>query len=437
MSRSVEAGADLIIFEIHSPGGQLAQVRDLAIAIALLQDRDIRTVAWVPEMATGEAAIVALGCDEIYLTPEATFGAVGRRRDFNFDDSSHDEKAFLMQTMQELAELKRRPAAVLLAMADPTLQVFQATERATGIVTYKSDEELDAVEAEWIRGPQVAEAGNGLLTVTGLRAQQLLVAEPPVESFDEVRQRVGLGPDIAIRRVQKQWVDDLVFTLNRPVITGMLFALAFILIYLEVHMMTGGLGIAAVLCISLFFWSRFLGGTAGALEIVLFILGLAFLAMEVFVIPGFGVFGLSGGALLILSLVLASQTFGNIEPGRDFSQATETMKLLSVAVLVVLGFGLLVNQFLPKLPFMEEMVLKVPGTELEDDGSPRLRPELANVRHELVGARGEAATMLRPAGKARIEGRLRDVVSEGPFIESGSRVEVVSVQGNHVVVREC
>ncbi|MCA9054840.1 MAG: hypothetical protein KDA75_13455, partial [Planctomycetaceae bacterium] len=351
IARAVEGGTELLIFEIHSPGGHLEEVHDLAVAIARLHENGVRTVAWVPEVATGESALLALGCDEIYVQPEARFGAVARRRDFRLDGSAESELNFIQDSLRELAELKHRPAAVLLAMADPKLEVFEARRRETGEVTFLSDSELELASQEWIRGPQVPEAGNGLLTVTGLRAQQLMIAEPPVESFEEVRQRLGLPDALRPQRIEQTWVDELIFVLNRPGVTGMLFALAMLGIYLELHFMTGALGLMSVTCLGLYFWSRFLGGTAGGLEIMLFLLGMGCVALELFVLPGFGLFGVVGGAMILASLVMASQTFGNIEVGRDLSEATATLKTISISIVSVILLAMVLNRFLPRIPF--------------------------------------------------------------------------------------
>lgn len=437
ISRAVESGAQIIVFEIHSPGGKLEEIRDLSVAIARLQDRHVRTVAWVPEMATGEAALLALGCDEIYLTPQAKLGAVVHRREFRLDEATDQEQSFLRDGLEELAALKGRPAAILRAMADPKLQVFQATNKQTGTVTYLTDEELDLQGAEWLRGPHVPETGQGLLTVSGLRAQQLMVAEPPVESLEDVYHRLGLPADVRPTRIERNWVDDLVFLLNRRMVTGMLFAAALICIYLELHFMTGFLGLASLLCFALFFWSRFLGGTAGSLEVMLFLLGLGCLSLEIFVLPGFGLFGITGGALVLASLVMASQTFGSIESGRDLSEATGTLKTISGSIVTVILLALLLSRFLPRIPFLQEMVLNPPGhTEGHAPGEPRLRPDVLTSRPALIGAIGTSVTMLRPAGKARFEGRLVDVTSDGPFIPADRPVEIVSVSSRHIVVRE-
>ena len=106
------------------------------------------------------------------------------------------------------------------------------------------------------------------------------------------------------------WVDTTVFVLNMPLVTGLLFVVGLVALFIEFSapgISIGGL--LAILCFSLFFWGKFLGGTAGWLEVVLFLLGIIFLMLEVFLVPGFGVPGISGILLIVASLVMASQDF--------------------------------------------------------------------------------------------------------------------------------
>jgi membrane-bound serine protease (ClpP class) len=219
---------------------------------------------------------------------------------------------------------------------------------------------------------------------------------------------------------------------------GLLFFIGIICIYLELHFTTGLLGIISALCFGLFFWSKFLGGTAGWLEVLLFVLGLGCLAIEIFVVPGLSVFGISGGLLLLASLVMASQTFGNLETGRDVETATQTVGTLCVAVIAVIGTAILLSRFLPAIPVFNQMILAPPGASLHDPAEPRLRPDLtgSSSGHPLTGLVGIATTVLRPAGKAEIDGRLHDVVSDGPYVDQGARVQVVRVTGNRIVVRQ-
>jgi membrane-bound serine protease (ClpP class) len=262
-----------------------------------------------------------------------------------------------------------------------------------------------------------------------------LIAKAPVQDIDELKARLGIPADYIFRAVGRTWVDTLVFNLNTQWATGFLFFIAIVCIYIEMATMTGFFGILSALAFAVFFWSKVMGGTAGGLELALFAVGLGCLAMEFFVVPGFGIFGISGILLLLGSLIMASQTFTGLNIEYDLSRAGMTFATLGVALVAVTIVSFLLSQYLHRIPFLKELVLS-PASNAIQPGEPRLRPELIGPEAALLGVAGTAVTVLRPAGKARIDGRLMDVVSDGPFIEAGANVEVVQAFKNRIVVRE-
>lgn len=443
IDRSLRAGAEIIVFEIDSPGGELLASINLSQAIADLDEHRVRTIAYVPREALSGAAIIALGCDEIYMHPTARIGDAGPielKPGGVFERAPEKILSPLRAALKTMAERKGRPVALCEAMADRSLKVFQATNRDTGRVTYMSEAELNQSAGEWIQGPQVREAnGELLLTVEGKRAHELQLAERPVADLDELKGRLGLPATYRLRPVEKTWVDTTVFILNHPLMVVFLFMVGIGSLYLELHFPMGVFGILSVLCFALFFWSKFLGGTAGWLEIMLFALGAGCLALELFVIPGFGVFGLSGILLMLASIVMASQSWGNFEPFQDIRNLSYNLGTFMAAIVACLVMALALGRVLPHTPLFESLVLSPPGQTQHAD-EPRLSPTLlhdeAQAASPWLGQRGEAASLLRPAGKARIDNRLVDVVSEGPFIPEGSAIEIVQVSGNRIVVRK-
>jgi membrane-bound serine protease (ClpP class) len=282
------------------------------------------------------------------------------------------------------------------------------------------------------------------MVLTGGRAHELMLAEPPVRDFDDLKLRLGIPPEVNVTEAKRTWVDSLVFWLNTDLALFFLVVVGFICIYIELHLMTGALSIVAALCFALFFWSHFLGGTAGWLEVVLFLIGVTCLALEIFVLPGYGVFGITGVLLIFASLILASQTWHNVEPNEDFRRLSWTLGTLGGSLVSVIVIAVLTSRFLPHVRVFDRLMLSPPGGESAQFG-PRLRPDLADehapgslleLPRSLVGHEGTAVTVLRPAGKAKINGRLLDVISDGPFIPADRRIEVVAVQGNRIVVRE-
>jgi membrane-bound serine protease (ClpP class) len=325
-------------------------------------------------------------------------------------------------------------------MIDRDLEVFQATSRKTGTVTWMTEPELRNQSEEWIRGPLVPETRKGvLLTLNGRRANELRLAAPPCQDLPELRQRLGLPPEMLLPPIQKTWVDGLVAFLNSGFGAFLLVAVGVLCVYIEAHMPSGLFAIPSIICFSLFFWSRFLGGTAGTLELVLFLLGLALLAVEIFLIPGFGVFGVSGILLTLASLVMASQTFSGISTTRAFDETVTSLTSIFGALMTVVIVAVLLNRFLPSIPFFNRLVLAPPGSPGYD--GPRLNPALF-AGHGFggpvqSGESGVTLSSLRPSGRVQFGDRYVNVVSEGGWVDAGVQVEVVEVAGNRVVVRPC
>lgn len=444
--RAVSENANLIIFEIRSPGGYLLDSEQLADRISQLDGKKFRTVAYVPEYALSGAAIVAMGCDDIFLHPDAKIGDAGPievRPGEAFERAPEKVLSELRETMKVLAERKGRPPALLEAMADKDLKVYEVTHRETGRVSYASESEIEASAGEWIKGPLVPESREeNLLTVSGRRAHDLNLASEPVHDMGELKQRLGIPATAVVPASEQTWVDTLVAVLKSPGATFLLFMAGLICLYLEVYTVSGFFGIGSALCFSIFFWSRFLGGTAGWLEVTLFVFGIALIAMEIFVIPGFGVFGLSGGLAVIFSLILASQTFVIPSTSAEFDQFSWTLGTLSSSIVAVVVLGIVLSHFMPRIPGLRGFVLTAPGTT--DDAGPLLNPNVtrdptrtlqSDQDLSLLDQTGTAFSTLRPSGKANINGKLVDVVSGGEFIDPGTAIQVVEVAGNRVVVR--
>ena len=440
IDRAVAEGAQCIVFQIDSPGGLLRESEQLASAIADLETKKVRTIAYIEEEAISGAAIIALGCDEIYLKPQARIGDAGPiqiRAGQQFERAPEKILSPLKMTLRLLAERKHRPVAICEAMADRTMKVYQATHRTQGRVWYMSEPEIHAANGEWIQGAQLHETNGELLfTASGARAHELKLAEAPVTDFDDFKNRIGLAPGTQLIPIAKTWVDRVVFALNSEFMRVLLIIFGVAFLYVELHFLTGILGILSALCFSLFFWSTVMGGTAGWLEVVLFVLGIGCLGLEIFVIPGFGVFGVSGILLILASLVMAGHTW-SFDSATNMQDLTWQMGQVLFSLVTVGAVCAALARFLPSMPGFESLVLGPPGVNTEE---PRLRVDssgpLRNPGDFAVGERGISLTILRPSGKARFDDQVVDVVSEGAFIAAETSVEIVSVFGRRIVVRE-
>ena len=270
------------------------------------------------------------------------------------------------------------------------------------------------------------------LELSAERAQALGVAWQTVEQFDGLATLYGLpGPPPT---AEPNWALELVEALASPGLAALLLVIGLVGMYVEVH--TPGLGLGgfvATVALLLFFWSKFLDGTADWLEVLLFVAGLVCVLLELLVLPGLGVFGLGGALLIVASLVLASQTF--VLPQTE-SQLVELRN--SLATVVGAGFGCLaaaavLRHYLPQSTLFRRATL-LPLEEADRVEQDR-REALADYAH-LVGATGVATTDLLPGGRAEISGEMVDVATRGEVVDRGSPVEVVEAHGSRVVVRQ-
>ena len=161
----------------------------------------------------------------------------------------------------------------------------------------------------------------------------------------------------------------------------------------------------AALAFMLFFWSNFLHGTAGWLEVLLFLGGVFFLLLEMLVLPGFGIFGLGGGAMILASLVLASQTFVLPQSESELAELRHSLTIVAAATLCVVAAAIALRRYLPHAPVFRTLLLNpTPEEELVDLD---YRESLADFSH-LVGQQGvghdeshagRQGRVRRPAGR--------------------------------------
>ena len=417
---------NFICLWIDSPGGSPVDSLGLANYLSELNSSRYRTVAYVARQAGGDAAWVAVACDHIVMAADSTLGG------WTGPVMPEEEVADFTIPLREIAQRKFRAPALVEALVEPNLEVDRYTRRDDGRVEYLSIQEFDQLEQRegWQRGERVTVPGETLV-VRAVRAEELGLARNVVSSFAEFRDLYGLSDDPAL--VEPGWADLLASALRAPGVASVLLMVAFAALYLEFQSPGIGLGaFVSCLAFALYFWGNYLGGTVEWLEIVLFSLGIVFIAVELFALPGFGIFGLGGGALLLLSLVLAGQSF--LVP-HDMSQLHELRRSLAVVTAGVVGFviiSLFFRRFLPHTPGLNRMLLApLSGEELA-----RLteRESLAHYE-QLLGMQGKAVTQLAPSGKARFGELLVDVMTEGELIPRDSQVVVIEARANRVVVR--
>ncbi len=424
---------NLIVFVLDTAEAEPDAALQLAQTIADLDPSRYRTVCYVVHQAPGAAAIVAMSCDQVILHPEAQLG--GGIRTLSADPQEQASQLEpILRVVEQLMQRKGRPWSVPVALLDPQTVVYQYRRKTDGHLAYFSPREVQqlAHPDQWEQGPAITQAGRAL-KLSGQEALRLGVASQLVTSERELLEQLGIQDSPP--EVEMTWVDVLLDALTNEAVLWALLLLGGVSLYIEFQ--TPGVGVGAfvaTVCFLLYFWGNYLGGTVGWLEVVLFLCGLVFLLLEVFVFPGFGIFGLGGGLMVLASLVLALVTWEGLPTGAD--QLRELRHALAVVVsagLAVVVLVALLHRWLPRAPGVNRMMLEPPsGQELQQI---QQRETLARYDH-LLGKRGKTTGPLVPSGKAIIEGQFVNVISDsGEMIESGVPVEVVRVHGPQVWVR--
>lgn len=395
LAEAAAAKADAVVLEINTFGGRV----DAAVIIrdALLRSR-VRSVAFVNKRAISAGALISLAAETIVMADGGTIGAAtpvqmgapgGGAKPVDEKSVSYMRKEF-----RATAESRKRPPLVAEAMVDPDVVI-------TGVI----------------------EKGK-LLTLTTSEALKLGVADARADNLEAVLAYLKL-PGAQVRRPTVNWAEQLVRFFTHPVLSSVLMTIGILGIIVELR--TPGFGVPGAVglaSLGLFFWGHWLVRLAGWEEILLVALGLVLLALEIFVIPGFGIAGVVGilalGGGLALSLVGAGAT-GEL--------VLWAVGRVALSLLIAIGVSLLLLRLLPHLPYGRSLVL---ATDLDARAGYASAPE---TDRKWVGTRGTAATPLRPAGIAWLQGERVDVVSQGEYIEADVPIEVVRVDGNRIVVR--
>jgi membrane-bound serine protease (ClpP class) len=381
----------------------------------------VRTVAWVPREARGDAALVALACDELVMQPDAVLGGDGAAT-----IGERQGESIAAAWRAGVAKPRDRSWSLPAATAVPGLVVSRAVQEGSGRVGYFTAEEL-AARRDRDSWQVTGELGTGPLACDARRAEELGLATHVAAGMRGLRQAYGLADDIALP--QPGWAEELLAALASPGLAWVLLLIGGAGLYIELKTPGFGFGgFVALVAFIVYFWSQYLQGTAGWLEVMLFLAGVVCVAAEILVLPGFGVLGLGGGLLVIASLVLASQSF--VLPANDYQIRQMQWSLLGIlgAAAGTATLGVALRHVLPSTPFLRNVLLEPPRAA---EGG-LLEEQLEN----LLGLEGTATTRLAPAGKARIGGSVRDVHADGGLVEPGRVVRVAEIRDGRVYVRE-
>lgn len=439
LAKANSLGCDLLILEIDSPGGGLAEMTELCNKIVGLAN--MRTVAFVPHEALSAAAILSLACDEIVVSSRARIGDCGPiylAEDFMFRHAPEKIRSDLVARVRIWAEQKKHPAALAEAMVDMNCKVelLRSPTGETKLVTHRELQGDHIDVNKWQRVETLPESGESrFLELSGVRAKDLGLAIAIAETREDLFKRYNLTqPPIVL---EPNTLDTTVGILNHWLVTALILLVG--LVALGVEVSSPGIGFGALiagLCFVLFFWSRFLGGTSGWLEVVLFASGVVFLGVELFVIPGFGITGFTGIGLMLAAVVLASQDFLLPHTNAQLVQTSTSLLTVLGAGAVCLVVAALAVRHSESLPFFDRLMLRPPVVR-DDESNADPKDAVAKASEAApvqVGDWGLAATALRPGGKAEFGEAMLDVVADGLFVQPGTAIRIVEISGNRIVV---
>jgi len=430
-----------------SAGGDPAAARGLAedlIALGKDQNYRARTIAFVPGSAPDLAIFLAFACQEIVmylnendLSGEAVLGDFEAFVGGAPNQPRRGNPEFIKRNLEDIAGQMGHPKILVEGMFDRNVVIVKAKNETTGEQRLMTEAELAAQGKVWTReggrGGTIKEKGV-LFKLNASQAKNLKLAKTiNSKNVSDVYAIYGVEAK-DVREAEPSWLDNFAAFLRRTEVSILLVIIGIAGLVLELK--APGLivpGVIAAVCFVLFFWAQTqLGGQLIYLAIMLFLLGLALVGIEIFLIPGFGITGVSGILLILAGLVLAGIDKAP-ESSADWAELIGKMLRygLTMAGAGVLAF--LLSRYLPKIPYANRLMLVPPEDKPEvDEASPLPGVDAAVT---LLGQVGTATSMLRPAGLAKFGDRYIDVVTEGDFIPPGTSIQVVEVEGTRIVVK--
>ncbi len=384
--------AEAIIFKINTFGGRVDAATQIKDAII---NSPVKTIAFIDKRAISAGALISLSCDEIVMVPGASIGAT-TVVDQSGQKQSEKNQSYMRAEMRATAERTGRRTDIAEGMVDETVVV-------EGLVD-----------------------STKLITLTSEEALKYGIADSVISDFSSLLEAYDLQ-DAEVVSLDSNWAEDFIRFLNNPIITSILLMVALVGMFTEIKTPGWGLpGTAAVVALALFFGAGYILELASIIEIIIFIAGVILLITEVFLVPGFGIFGAVGIILVIGSLFLGLISDFPLVNWEMIQMATIQLAVAFILAIIVI-YLLLKN--LPKTQIWNKLVLQ----RNIDAGSGYT----SDVKlKELLGKKGKALTDLRPSGTAIIENSRIDVVTGGEYITKGTKVVVIDEEGSKIVVEK-
>ena len=471
--------AAAMILRIDTPGGRV----DSAVNITnQLMDTDLHTIAFIEGMgAISAGAMISLACNDIVMRPDTNIGAATPviAGPGGMQPTGEKEVSFMRARMRAMAEANGHNPYIAEAMVDQDIELRGRLDEEGQVVIYAGQrpdrpEPSEATEPGESPSPSLQEIiervledygdepGFGafsrldgqalraefpgdrprtddgeylvlepgkLLTMTAREARDLGLIEHTAGSVDEVMELFGYE-GFRKEEIDFTWSEALFRFLTHPTVSGLLLMIGVGGLYFEVRSPGFGLpGMIGLVALSLFFGARYVIGLSDWIDMLLVAVGLALIAIEIFALPGFGIFGLTGIVSLLVGLYLTLTNVPIPEYSWDFDRLRDAGITMIVAMLSYTVLAVALWQLLPRTRMYTGLVLTdAMNNELGYVITPEFEPDSA------IGQEGKALSMLRPAGRGRFGDKTYSVVTRGDYIEAGAPIRIVEVRGNRYVV---
>lgn len=386
LEKADEAGADYVLLDLNTYGGAVDAADSIRTAI-LRYEKPV--VAYVNMQAASAGALISIACDSIYMKTGSSMGA---------------------------ATVVDQTGAV---MPDKYQSFMRGMMRSTAIANG--------------RDPHIAESmvdTAGVLSLTPDEAAAAGYCEGIYEDIFEVADAVSGDNVFIIRNMHKDmtWLDKLIQILLNPVLQSIFMMMIIGGIFVEIR--TPGVGlplVTAVVGALLYFAPAYAENLAAHWEILLFVTGLILIGVELFVIPGFGVCGISGIVLVVLSLSLAmvdNVEFHSLDGTLNLRPLVKPLALVTFSsTAAVFGSMWLVRKLYPTRSF-DHIALRQ-----EMKTSEGFTGVVAGLE-SLVGEKVTVFTDMRPGGKVQTaDGKIIEATLKfGGFASKGETLKVISAE---------
>jgi len=434
--------ANIIIFDINTFGGRVDSALQITTLIGSAEPAmTIAYVTTIPQstgVSWSAGALISFSCNRIYMSPGTSIGACAPISVTPQGSEMASEKVVsaIRAQISSLAEKNGYPKSIAQAMVDEDIEVREIF--VDDKILAVTDEELKDIERESKKSGQKIEKGKiispsgKLLTLTAKEMERYGVSSGTVKNRDQLYKALEIEkPDVL--EFEQSTADKIVAIITGSIFTSILITIGLMTLFIELTSPGFGIpGTIAIICFSVVFSSYALLGTVGSIELIMFVIGVVLLILEIFIIPGFGIAGISGIVLIVSSLVLSMQGF--VLPGFDWQKEIFKHNILIVSISVVASFiaFTLFAYYLPKFKPFSRLTLET--TQSPEQGFTVQSKEMDS---QLVGKKGIAITTLRPSGKAEIDNQVIAVETDGEFLVAGESVEIIEVSGNRIIVRKC